>query len=74
MGSASVVVVSCGEVNTGFLATHGDDDMRKSRDLCDMGQGCMSMLVRANMASQLGSSKTDELYSIWYLCKNTERH
>ncbi|EMD00026.1 hypothetical protein BAUCODRAFT_361701 [Baudoinia panamericana UAMH 10762] len=32
--TASIVVISCAEVNTGLFATHGDD-MRKIRELCD---------------------------------------
>lgn len=32
--TASIVVVSCAEVNTGFFATSGDD-MKRLRDLCD---------------------------------------
>ena len=33
--SASIVVVSCGEVNTGFFATHGVAEVRTLRKLCD---------------------------------------
>ncbi len=32
--SVSIVVVSCGEVNTGFFATYGDMDLRIIRKLC----------------------------------------
>lgn len=34
-GAASVVVVSCGEVNTGGFATQSEDEMRELRALCD---------------------------------------
>ncbi len=30
-----VVVISCGEVNTGGYATESEDEARKVRDLCD---------------------------------------
>jgi glutamate/tyrosine decarboxylase-like PLP-dependent enzyme len=33
--TASIVVVSCGEVNTGRYATSGVEEMRKLRGLCD---------------------------------------
>lgn len=33
--SASIVVVSCGEVNTGFFATHGFAEVQALRNLCD---------------------------------------
>ncbi|KAK0515121.1 hypothetical protein JMJ35_002500 [Cladonia borealis] len=32
--SVSIVVVSCGEVNTGLFATYGDNDLRIIRKLC----------------------------------------
>ena len=31
----SIVVVSCGEVNTGAYATHSEQEVRKLRELCD---------------------------------------
>jgi len=34
-GKASIVSVSCGEVNTGWFATDGIEDMRQLRRLCD---------------------------------------
>ena len=34
--SASIVVVSCGDVNTGLFATNNVEDMRKLRSLCDI--------------------------------------
>ena len=34
-GQASIVVVSCGEVNSGEFSTHGEQDMRDLRELCD---------------------------------------
>ena len=34
--SVSIVVVSCGEVNTGLFATYGDKDLRIIRKLCGM--------------------------------------
>ena len=33
--SASIVVISCGEVNTGLFATHSLADVQNLRDLCD---------------------------------------
>ncbi|MCJ1254243.1 hypothetical protein MMC24_002057 [Lignoscripta atroalba] len=33
--SASLVVVSCGEVNTGGFATHSYEEMQRLRELCD---------------------------------------
>ncbi|KAL9030022.1 MAG: hypothetical protein Q9196_001810 [Gyalolechia fulgens] len=33
--TASVVVISCAEVNTGMFATHGENDMKSIRSLCD---------------------------------------
>lgn len=33
--SVSIVVVSCGEVNTGLFATYGDKDLRIIRKLCE---------------------------------------
>lgn len=33
--TASIVVISCGEVNTGFFATHGSEEVRSIRSLCD---------------------------------------
>jgi glutamate/tyrosine decarboxylase-like PLP-dependent enzyme len=32
---ASIVVISCGEVNTGFFATSSYEEMRRIRSLCD---------------------------------------
>jgi glutamate/tyrosine decarboxylase-like PLP-dependent enzyme len=34
-GTASIVAVSCGEVNTGRYATSGLEEMRRLRELCD---------------------------------------
>ena len=34
--TASIVVVSCGDVNTGLFATNNAEDMRKLRSLCDI--------------------------------------
>ena len=33
--TASIVVISCGEVNTGFFATHSLEDVQVLRSLCD---------------------------------------
>ena len=33
--NVSIVVISCGEVNTGLFATYGDKDLRIIRKLCD---------------------------------------
>lgn len=33
--SVSIVVVSCGEVNTGLFASYGDSDLQAIRSLCD---------------------------------------
>ena len=33
--TASIVVISCGEVNTGFFATNSTSDVRRIRELCD---------------------------------------
>ncbi|MCJ1262241.1 hypothetical protein MMC22_002111 [Lobaria immixta] len=33
--TASIVVISCGEVNTGFFATHGFEDVQILRSLCE---------------------------------------
>ena len=33
--NVSIVVVSCGEVNTGLFSTYGDNDLRTLRKLCD---------------------------------------
>ena len=50
--SVSIVVVSCGEVNTGLFATYGDNDLRMIRRLCnkygawlhvDGGESCPSI-------------------------------
>lgn len=52
--SVSIVVVSCGEVNTGLFATYGDNDLRIIRKLCekydawlhvDGGESCPTSLV-----------------------------
>jgi hypothetical protein len=34
-GTACIVVVSCGEVNTGLFATHSSQEVRRLRELCD---------------------------------------
>lgn len=33
--TASIIVISCGEVNTGFFATHGFEDVQILRSLCE---------------------------------------
>ena len=53
--SVSIVVVSCGEVNTGLFATYGDNDLRIIRRLCnkygawlhvDGGESCPHITCR----------------------------
>ena len=54
--TASIVVVSCGEVNTGFFATHGVEDFQKIRSLCDRYEAWLH--VDAGRGGPLSISRT----------------
>ncbi|KAI9743978.1 MAG: hypothetical protein M1818_002712 [Claussenomyces sp. TS43310] len=70
-GTASIVVVSCGEVNTGRYATDGVEEMKRIRILCDSYGAWLHVDGAFGLFSR-ALPKTDEFASLHDACAGIE--
>ena len=74
--SVSIVVVSCGEVNTGLFATYGDNDLRTIRKLCKKYGAWLHVdggELRTYIPCINKSIGSDPSHSFWNICKGPGR-